>query len=422
MFCSKCGTQMPDDSRFCITCGTDLSVNPDTDNKYVQTVNMPQIPETSAPPPRIKKPMGKKAKAVLIAAGTLVFALVCVIVVLTLIDSDNAARYNAAVENMNAGREAQAKEAFTALGEYRASSELAKTCQDIMDFDAAQAKLDAGDLPGAKQAFAMLGDYQGAADKATECQNKMDYNAAAAAKDAGNTEDALNAFLKLGEYSDSAALAKECRKKIDFNAAKALMDAKDYNGAMQAFMDIYDYGDSAKLAAECQNIIYYNDANTAYGKGIYYTAYTLYKKASGYFDADTRAKACIQKIPATGELYRNKKYSAKKCPLTIKTSGEGYIYIKIYSSDNVLVSTIFITAGKTTKVKIPAGTYKIKEARGKVWYGEMEMFGDDGYYEVMLFANNAETTKLKSNYIYTLTLGGAKNANIGSRNEDRNAF
>lgn len=66
-------------------------------------------------------------------------------------------------------------------------------------------------------------------------------------------------------------------------------------------------------------------------------------------------------------------------PLKIvtKESGQHY-FVKIvdwYSGE--LVSTIFIRSGQSVNVDLPLGSYKIKYATGKQWYGKTYLFGPE---------------------------------------------
>jgi hypothetical protein len=83
---------------------------------------------------------------------------------------------------------------------------------------------------------------------------------------------------------------------------------------------------------------------------------------------------------------------------------------------------VFLAPGKSVRIKLPAGKYKMKSAIGKDWFGMKELFGDEGYYDKMIFDKNSEIITLKSNKIYTLTLRYAKNSNIGSQKIPRTDF
>ena len=67
MFCSNCGAQLPDDSKFCGCCGAQLDVAPAPAQPPQMTQPAPaQSPQMTQPAP--KKP-GEKGKIAGIAAG-----------------------------------------------------------------------------------------------------------------------------------------------------------------------------------------------------------------------------------------------------------------------------------------------------------------------------------------------------------------
>jgi hypothetical protein len=51
-------------------------------------------------------------------------------------------------------------------------------------------------------------------------------------------------------------------------------------------------------------------------------------------------------------------------------------------SSNKIVSTAFIRDGDMVEVKLPLGSYKIRYAIGKEWYGEKNLFGSTEMYEM----------------------------------------
>ena len=51
---------------------------------------------------------------------------------------------------------------------------------------------------------------------------------------------------------------------------------------------------------------------------------------------------------------------------------------------------------------IPAGTYHINKAYGTIWYGNKDMFGDDGYY-TRCKVNDSNDFVLSNGLIYTLS-------------------
>ena len=88
-------------------------------------------------------------------------------------------------------------------------------------------------------------------------------------------------------------------------------------------------------------------------------------------------------LPLNGdeETFHNQ---AEVAPLQIKTpvnSVEHHHFIKIvpaYAENTV--KTIFIRSGNTINTKMPLGSYKIKYATGKTWYGTEHLFGPETIY------------------------------------------
>jgi hypothetical protein len=81
-------------------------------------------------------------------------------------------------------------------------------------------------------------------------------------------------------------------------------------------------------------------------------------------------------LPYTGIL--RKSYSQGYAPLEIRTrSAESNYYIKLISIDSgYTIMTAFIRSGQTLSITVPLGTYDIRYATGKLWYGETELFGE----------------------------------------------
>lgn len=400
MLCSKCGADIPDQAEFCTNCG----------NPVVKTeANIETISGAEPLPATHKKP--KHLKAVIISAASVLAAAGCVVLALVLIHNANVARYNGALAVMSTDP-AHAKAEFTALGGFEDSTAEAKTCQNMLDYTDAKNKMDAENYPDAEASFESLGSYAESASLAAQCKAHIDYNNAAALKKAGKTGDALTAFKALGSFLDSAAQATDCQNIIDYAAAKALYDSGDYLKARDAFADLVDYGDSNSMRDLCS----YEIADGYYKEGKYFSAYTIFPMLNGVKDSAELAMSCVRNdYTKTGELYRNPDYKSGKVPITFKTPDDKNVsYIKIYKGDT-LVSTVYIASGKKVKIKLPAGTYSFNAAYGVQWFGETEMFGDMGYYCQVVFDKSGGTTwKLKTHWIYTLTLRMSKGGYMGN--------
>ena len=87
--------------------------------------------------------------------------------------------------------------------------------------------------------------------------------------------------------------------------------------------------------------------------------------------------------------------------------------LRVYNSSNEVVAQVFIAAGKSSSIKLNAGTYTIKVAYGTEWYGETDLFGAKGAY-LQLKNGTSESFTLKKNYKYTLKLQSGTSGNVGS--------
>ena len=158
---------------------------------------------------------------------------------------------------------------------------------------------------------------------------------------------------------------------------------------------------------ECDNNISYRKGQEQLEAGEHYAAYKTFSALGDFEDAEEQAKACIVDPPSTGQTYRNDAYGGSACSLIFKPpTGDGSrTYIKLYSADNTLVSTVFINAGDQAKIALPAGDYRIKAAYSfGDWFGEEDMFGDEGVYELLKSDLTNPIFSLESDWTYTLTL------------------
>ncbi len=415
MYCRKCGNQMPDGEKFCNQCGTPVSPD-DASPLQEQPGVMPVYPAGAeqggayVPPMydaggsgrRTDKPKPdsrKKLRTMLIIAGG-VLVLAAAVLIPVLIEKAHSDRYEAAFAMMDSGDFGEAKAEFIELGEYRESPDMAEECQDTMDYNAAVAFQDAGEFEQARDAFAALGSFKDADEKSAECQNTLDYNAAAVLMDAGSNEQARDAFTTLGSFLDSADLAAECQNRIDYDAAAELMDAQNYEAALTAFTALGYYSDASDMAMECLNSIDYIAADAAFSDGRFYTAFLAFYDLGDFKDSVERCVACLQEPPKNGELYRNEDF-AKKLSVTIKNEDPVDACFKIYSSDQVLVSIVYVSAGSKLKIKLPKGGYYVNGGFGEQWFGMEEFFGSNARYQEL---NPNEPLAVKSGYTHIWTI------------------
>jgi hypothetical protein len=170
----------------------------------------------------------------------------------------------------------------------------------------------------------------------------------------------------------------------------------------------------------------YIEAAVTFKIGRFFTAQGMFQSIS-YLDSAERAEKCVQKWPKNGQVYRNPEYKSTRTKLNIHgvVGDDQATYIKIYTTDDVLVSTVFIASSKSASVRLPGGTYRMKVGIGTSWYGPEEAFGNgfNAFYSVLTFdENGTDSFTLESGQGYNLTLGGVADGNVGSQGEDWSSF
>ncbi|MGL4607843.1 MAG: zinc-ribbon domain-containing protein [Eubacteriaceae bacterium] len=249
------------------------------------------------------------------------------------------------------------------------------------------------------------------------------YQDAISKMDDGSYEEAEKLFIELEDYKDSQDLALDCRNSVDYDIGIELKNSGNYLEAKKIFKELGTFKDARELTKECNDNINYDKGKAAYDAGEFYTAYSYLTSASDFKDANQLAETCRQPYPGINEIYRNPSFGGG-VGLIIQTnpSNPQPSYIKVYTEDNTLVSCVFINSGGRAGISLPGGNYRIKVATGEDWYGEKEMFGDEGSYSVLLFDNGNEIASLNSAGDYELVLGGVQGGNVGSQHEDMDHF
>ena len=155
-------------------------------------------------------------------------------------------------------------------------------------------------------------------------------------------------------------------------------------------------------------------------QGKYYSAKQAFAR-SRWGDWEARAEACVQPWPKNGQLWKNSDVRGSGTRLTIRSKADAdtALLCRIYREDGMPVASLFIGGSGKASVSLPPGTYVIKDGVGKTWYGAEEAFGNEGFYETMLFDDGSSTVKLKNRYAYTITVGVGPDAatDIGSKAE-----
>jgi tetratricopeptide (TPR) repeat protein len=286
-------------------------------------------------------------------------------------------------------------------------------------YDNAVAALKAGDYRTALDAFAGLGDYDDAPVLMSHAQKGLDYSAAQVLLESEDYEGALAAFEALGSFEDAAAKAALCRDTLDYRVAVSDFEAGDFEAALDAFIALESSGfpDAAQWADKAAYAI----ADKKYAASDFYGAYLDFKALGSYEDAAERMRQCTTSYPDTGELHHHESYVSSSSAIVVDGSNASYAsYHKIYAGDD-LVSTIFLNPGTTCSIDVPPGNYMVKEATGDAWFGEEIMFGDEGFYEVMIFDDGSDYFTLEYNIEVTISLS-VIDGDVGSSPTDRANF
>lgn len=183
-------------------------------------------------------------------------------------------RYRQAVADMEEGRYAVARAAFSEMGDYMDAEEYIRRCRYL----AAQNLLTSDDtetLKAAREELAALGNYEEAAALVLQA----DYRQAGLLLDAGQVEEASALYASLGNYEDAAEKVTHCAY---LSAEKLLEDGK-LEEARAAFEALGDYQDAPVKA---QQAIYLS-GKAALEAGELDNALALLEQAASYEDAQT---------------------------------------------------------------------------------------------------------------------------------------
>ena len=308
MFCSHCGKQLDDGTKFCIFCGNATTAAPAPVEDPIPQNGAP-VPPSYAPPVYTdpKPPVQPKKKG---GKKGLIIAIILVLVLAIgggagfyfytqHVYEQNMAAYNAAEAMLKKGNYDGALSAFLELGDFEDAADRADELQELQEaYDDALAMLANNDFDGAREAFRELGDYR---DSKNYVDNEVRYQQAlylmeVAAPDTGakaaNYLDAAAIFSELGSYTNAASMASDCyleygmlMLQIDSSAALAytdFMDADDVTALQDAYAELF--ADGAFLQdLKAAILTWYDDSNSFTYAAELEEAYAM---VDGYHDAD----------------------------------------------------------------------------------------------------------------------------------------
>ena len=264
---------------------------------------------------------------------------------------------------------------FESLKEYEDSKEATAYYNGIL-----QMKED--NLEEAAKYFDEAKDYDDAEILAVDCRDYLKARELQDKGDKASLEEADILYTNLGDFKDSAARALECRSVALFKKAKAYDKKEKYDEAYKILNEYPDnpYPGWSDLLAKCGKEIEYKKAKKLYKKEHYYQAYKIFDSLGKFKDSKKKKEECIQETPASSVLFQDPEYTANAVELIFKNNGKQDNLIKMYNSEDKLVATVYVRQDGSTSIRIPSDTYHINKAYGVTWFGEKDMYGENGEY------------------------------------------
>lgn len=397
MFCSSCGKFLDEGTQFCPSCGKKVSPVISIDEEAVPKLGV-DVASPSRPPeqdPAKAEKRKKRAKIMWISIATVAaIAIILGVVIPKVRYARKQASYNSAAALYKSGDYEAAREAFLALADFEDAAEQADICSEAMTYQQAMALYQSGDYEAAAQKFAEVDNFQDADTLEKECLQRVSYAKAVALMKSGEYETAEGVLASLDEnlFPDKTALLTQCKDQI----------------------------------LEERSLADYQKAQQALAEGQRYEAYELFHGLGDFQDSAALAESCIVTKPDSGQTYYNSAYSGDDCTLEINPPSDGSsTYAKIYTPGGDLVACLFMNPGDTASVNLPAGNYCIRVAYGYGdWFGEKDIFGDDGVYQQLLMSDYSENFTFEYDYAYTLTLQTTDKSgvSVANKNVDRDSF
>ena len=268
--CPKCGTQVPNTSKFCTECGYPMNVPDPTPAPAPAPAPSYSAPVyTPTPAPEAPKPArsGRGKAILLISLAVLLLAGATVgVLFLTGVLGGNK-DYDRAMDLYKSGNYAEAADLFEQVGDYKDSAEMANTCR----YQQAVAAFNQENYTEAMRLFQGLGSYKDSADWVEKCEQRIDYDRAVTLYNQGDYEAAAEIFEGLGDYKDSADRAEQCRKKLfnpvgTYHLVGIKIDGEDYSDYIsmlgyESYEIVFNEDGTGRLSGDGSNVKFKWDGN-----------------------------------------------------------------------------------------------------------------------------------------------------------------
>ncbi len=185
-----------------------------------------------------------------LAAAFLIAVLAASILAGCASDSSSFAQAQALAD---AGDYSQALEILGTIPNYEQAPELARLCQQNIDYQKAAQLFEAGDYAAARGVYESLADFQDSALKVTQCQ----YAQAAELMEREQWSEAQAAFAALGSFSDAAIQAEACsegaeraRVEASFTQIDGCISSGSYDEALRLLVAMPDEPDTRERLSD----------------------------------------------------------------------------------------------------------------------------------------------------------------------------
>ena len=225
--CPECGKEISDKAAACPNCGCPIS------SEASPVVANSSTPDSSNDDGKPSTPVKKKKKgkiALIIIIAVIVLATACVLGWIFLLPE---MKYQKAINLYNEGNMTLAYDGFSAIQDYKNSSDWMESCI----YNQGMTKFNAGDYEEAIKLFRQCKNSR----EAIEMVDKSNYYLAEKAYSSGDYDTALS-LLNNNSYSDCKDLIDKCNYKL---AEKAFADG-DYASAIELLAD-NSYSESEAL-------------------------------------------------------------------------------------------------------------------------------------------------------------------------------
>jgi hypothetical protein len=129
-------------------------------------------------------------------------------------------------------------------------------------------------------------------------------------------------------------------------------------------------------------------------------------------------KTCASRPQPSPGVYVRYDTSPDVAPLTIKTEGGSNYFVKIYEAvSGRPILSFYVYGGSTLQVRVPAGSFVLKYARGADWCGDQRLFG-----AATEISQADRIFEFNDSHEYTIELIARRNGNLPTQKISREYF